>query len=96
MSKEFFINRPNPEAAIDERGEQIPLIKIVGREIVILGGGESGVSAALLAKKKGIASFLSDNGRIKPETKALLRSEGIPYEDGGHILSNLNLSLIHI
>ncbi|MBR8702454.1 UDP-N-acetylmuramoyl-L-alanine--D-glutamate ligase [Porphyromonas levii] len=90
MSKEYFINRTNPEAPMDERGEQIPLVEIIGKEIVILGGGESGVSAALLAKKEGLVPFLSDNGPLKSEMRALLQSEHIPYEEGGHILSNLN------
>lgn len=90
MSKELFVNRPNPEAAIDERVEQIPLVKIIEKEIIILGGGESGVSAAILAKKKGLVPFLSDYGKIKPEMKALLQSEGISFEEGGHVLSNLH------
>lgn len=90
MSKVFFINRPNAESAVEEYNEQAPIVKIESREVIILGGGESGVSAALLAKKKGLVPFLSDNGLIKPEMKALLQSEVIPYEEGGHILSNLN------
>ena len=42
------------------------------RKITILGGGESGVGAAVLAKTKGFDVFLSDCGKIAPEHKAML------------------------
>ena len=51
---------------------------------VILGGAESGVGAAVLAKVKGFDVFLSDNGEIKPEYKKTLDKWGINYEEGGH------------
>lgn len=51
---------------------------------VILGGAESGVGAAVLAKVKGLDVFLSDNGEIKPEYKETLDKWGINYEEGGH------------
>ena len=51
---------------------------------VILGGAESGVGAAVLAKVKGLDVFLSDNGEIKPEYKKTLDKWGIDYEEGGH------------
>ena len=51
---------------------------------VILGGAESGVGAAVLAKVKGFDVFLSDNGEIKPEYKETLDKWGINYEEGGH------------
>lgn len=51
---------------------------------VILGGAESGVGAAVLAKVKGLDVFLSDNGEIKPEYKETLDKWGIDYEEGGH------------
>ena len=38
-------------------------------KIIILGGGESGVGAAVLAKKKGLEVFLSDRGAIKVHYK---------------------------
>ena len=41
-------------------------------KIVILGGGESGTGAAVLAKKKGLGVFVSDNGDIKEEYKKVL------------------------
>ena len=52
--------------------------------IVVLGGAESGVGAAVLAKVKGFDVFLSDNGKIKDEYKALLVNWQIAFEEGGH------------
>jgi UDP-N-acetylmuramoylalanine--D-glutamate ligase len=52
--------------------------------IAILGAGESGVGAALLAKAKGLEAFVSDMGSIKPVYKAELEKAGIAYEEGGH------------
>ena len=49
-----------------------------------MGGAESGVGAAVLAKVKGFDVFLSDNGEIKPEYKETLDKWGINYEEGGH------------
>lgn len=55
-------------------------------KLLILGGGESGVSAALLAQAKGYIPFLSDSGTLRPEAKELLTQAGIAYEEGGHTL----------
>ena len=52
--------------------------------IVVLGGAESGIGAAVLAKVKGFDVFLSDSGKIKEEYAGTLREWGIPYEEGGH------------
>ena len=52
--------------------------------IVVLGGAESGVGAAVLAKVKGFDVFLSDNGKIKPEYVEMLQKWDIPFEQGGH------------
>ena len=49
-----------------------------------MGGAESGVGAAVLAKVKGFDVFLSDNGKIKDEYAAELRKWDIPFEEGGH------------
>ena len=54
------------------------------QRIVVLGGGESGVGSAVLAKIKGYDVFLSDNGTIKPEARKMLEKYEIPYEEGGH------------
>ena len=65
------------------------------KRIVILGGGESGVGAAILAKAKGFDVFVSDQGSIKERYKTELRSELIPYEEGHHSLDFiLNAQLI--
>ena len=52
--------------------------------IVVLGGGESGVGAAVLALKKGFDVFLSDAGQIKHHYQEMLDKYGIEWEDGGH------------
>ncbi|SHK12479.1 UDP-N-acetylmuramoyl-L-alanine--D-glutamate ligase [Epilithonimonas mollis] len=52
--------------------------------VVILGGGESGVGAAYLAKAKGFDVFLSDMGSIRENYKNELDELGIDYEDGTH------------
>ncbi|MBQ1635963.1 MAG: UDP-N-acetylmuramoyl-L-alanine--D-glutamate ligase [Bacteroidales bacterium] len=52
--------------------------------VVVLGGAESGVGAAVLAKVKGFDVFLSDNGVIKEEYARTLQQWDIPYEQGGH------------
>ena len=52
--------------------------------IVVLGGAESGVGAAVLAKVKGNDVFLSDKGKIKEEYASMLRKWDIPFEEGHH------------
>lgn len=52
--------------------------------IVVLGGGESGVGAAVLAKVKGFDVFLSDKGEISKEYADMLEKWDIPYESGMH------------
>ena len=54
------------------------------KRIVILGGGESGVGAAILAKKQGFDVFLSDMSEIKPNYKALLEENKIDWEEKQH------------
>ncbi|TXH23436.1 MAG: UDP-N-acetylmuramoyl-L-alanine--D-glutamate ligase [Chitinophagaceae bacterium] len=54
------------------------------KKIVILGGGESGVGAALLALQHGYDVFLSDAGTIKDIYKAELNNAKIDYEHEGH------------
>lgn len=56
----------------------------MGKRIVVLGGGESGTGAAILAKDKGFDVFLSDSGTLKPVHVTTLEREGIAYEQGGH------------
>ena len=52
--------------------------------IVILGGGESGVGSAVLAKTKGFDVFLSDMGKISDEYAQMLEKWEIPFEQGHH------------
>ncbi len=52
--------------------------------LVILGGGESGVGAAILAKERGHAVFVSDGGSLKEKYRKQLQQEGIAFEEGQH------------
>lgn len=53
-------------------------------KIAILGAGESGVGAALLAKAKGLSVFVSDMSSIKPVYKDQLTQANIEFEEGAH------------
>lgn len=59
------------------------------KHLVILGAGESGVGAAILAKVKGYEVFVSDMGTIQEPYAALLDQHGIPYEQGQHTESRI-------
>ncbi|HXR82709.1 MAG TPA: UDP-N-acetylmuramoyl-L-alanine--D-glutamate ligase [Hanamia sp.] len=64
-------------------------------KLVILGGGESGIGAALLAKQSGFDVFVSDGGPIKEAFKNELLSHAIDFEEGMHSKETiLNASLI--
>jgi UDP-N-acetylmuramoylalanine--D-glutamate ligase len=52
--------------------------------IVVLGGGESGIGSAVLAKSKGFDVFLSDMGKVSEKYAAVLDEWNIPYEEGRH------------
>ena len=54
------------------------------RKIVVLGGGISGYGSAILAKKKGFDTFLTDMGKIAPKFKERLDEWGVEYEEGQH------------
>lgn len=54
------------------------------KRLVILGGGESGIGAAVLGKVKGMDVFLSDCGKIAPRYLEALERYKIPYEQGHH------------
>ena len=58
-------------------------------KIVILGAGESGVGAALLAKQKGYNVFVSDASAIKPIFQAELEANHIPFESGKHDIERI-------
>lgn len=65
-------------------------------QINILGGGESGVWAAVLAVQQGWSAFLSDGGSIKSAYKEILEQYGIPYEEGSHDLKKLSAAKITV
>ena len=54
------------------------------KRLIVLGGGESGVGAAILGKEKGMDVFLSDYGNIPQRYAAQLEEENIPFEQGQH------------
>lgn len=54
------------------------------KKIVVLGAGESGTGAAILAKEKGMDVFVSDMGEISPVYQALLDQHQIAWESGQH------------
>ena len=57
--------------------------------LVILGAGESGVGAALLAKQKGYEVFVSDGGAIKANFQKELEDHGIAFESGTHSVDKI-------
>lgn len=56
----------------------------MSERVAILGAGESGTGAALLAKAKGFDVFVSDQGPIKDNYKSELQLQNIPYEENQH------------
>ncbi len=57
--------------------------------MVILGGGESGVGSAILAKQKGYDVFVSDKGTFKEKYKTILTENKIEFEEGTHTLEKI-------
>jgi UDP-N-acetylmuramoylalanine--D-glutamate ligase len=60
------------------------------QHIAILGAGESGVGAALLAKAKGFDVFVSDAGSIRERFKNELNEHAIEWEEGGHSFERIS------
>ncbi len=58
-------------------------------KVVIIGAAESGVGAALLAKKKKYEVFVSDYGTIADNYKEELKENNIPFEERGHTIERL-------
>ena len=54
------------------------------KKLVVLGGGISGVGAAILAKAQGYDVFLSDKGELSPESRNELNQHNISFEEGKH------------
>jgi UDP-N-acetylmuramoylalanine--D-glutamate ligase len=59
-------------------------MEMKGQKIAVIGGGESGVGAAILARKLGYWVFLSDSGGIRANYQKELEEMGIPFEENGH------------
>lgn len=69
----------------DANSKSLPIGEVGGASrIVILGGGESGAGAAILAKKQGFEVFVSDLSEIKPNYKTMLNDYGIEWEEKQH------------
>jgi len=67
-----------------------------GLRLVVLGGGESGVGAAVLGKKKGYEVFLSDKGKLQKKYKNVLSKYKITWEEGKHTEEKiLNADKVH-
>jgi len=54
------------------------------QKLIVLGAGESGVGAAILAQKEGYEVFVSDNGAIAEKYLEVLKSHKVPFEANGH------------
>lgn len=59
------------------------------KKLVVLGGGESGTGAAILAAKQGYDVFLSDKSSIGDSYKKVLKNYEIRFEEGQHTLSEI-------
>jgi len=56
----------------------------MNKRMVILGGGESGVGAALLSKQQGYQVFLTDESSLKETYRLELQAAGVEFEEGRH------------
>lgn len=54
------------------------------KRLVVLGGGESGIGAALLGKQKGFDVFVSDKGSVSDKYKKILVDNSIDFEENQH------------
>ena len=61
----------------------------IGKHIAILGAGESGIGAAILAVQKGWNVFVSDSGTIPGKYKEVLEEKGFEWEEGKHTESRI-------
>lgn len=60
-----------------------------GKNLVILGAGESGVGAAVLGLKQGWNVFVSDFGAVKPEFQQELTGYGVEWEEKQHTMERI-------
>jgi UDP-N-acetylmuramoylalanine--D-glutamate ligase len=61
-------------------------------KVGIIGGGESGVGAALLAKKLNYEVFVSDSGQLTERYRRELKNNEVPFEESGHTIDRLEQS----
>ncbi len=61
----------------------------MSKNLVILGSGESGVGAALLAQQQGYRVFVSEGGVLKENYRFDLIQAGIEFEEGGHTMGKI-------
>ncbi len=61
-------------------------------KVVVIGGGESGIGAALLATKMNYEVFLTDSGEISEQMKTELHKNNIPFEEKGHDFERLSFA----
>ena len=59
-------------------------MNVIGKNIAVLGAGESGIGACILAKKMGAQVFLSDRGKITAKYLEKIRENEIEWEEGKH------------
>lgn len=64
-------------------------MNIQNKIVVVLGAGESGVGAAILAKVKGAKVFVSDFGTIKDSFQAELNEHQLEWEQGTHTMERI-------
>ena len=69
---------PNPVAQASRD------ITVMSKRIVILGAGESGAGAAVLAQQQGYDVFVSESGSIKDKYRQILTETVIQFEEGSH------------
>ena len=67
-------------------------MNLKNKYIAVIGAGESGVGAALLAQKLGAEVFVSDYGIIKENYKKELEENAIPFEENGHSLIKIEVA----
>ena len=64
-------------------------IKIMKEKLIVLGSGESGVGASILAQKKGYDVFVSDSGKIGVEAKKIFKKYNISWEENIHNINKI-------
>ncbi len=80
-----MIEKLKPGLTLPQLGEVgWGLKRLMKKRIVILGGGESGVGAALLANQQGYDVFLSDGSSLKEIYRNELQKAGIEFEEADH------------